>query len=145
VINEIFNPQSVVIIGASEKTDKWGYQILNNLINGGYKGKIFPINPKSSKILGYNCHKSILEIHCSIDLAVIVIPAKFVFDTMIECSMKGIKAVVIISAGFSELGNVEEEKLIMSVAKRNNISVIGPNTFGVISKSSNMNVSLIGE
>jgi len=142
-IEKMFNPESICIIGASETKGKWGFQILSNLISAGYKGDIYPINPKSTEIFGYKCYKNVLELKGMIDLAVIVVPAPYVANVLEECGQADIKNITIITAGFGEVGNVEEEKLIMSVAKKNGMNVIGPNTFGIICRSSKLNISLI--
>ncbi|WP_423792597.1 acetate--CoA ligase family protein [Methanocaldococcus indicus] len=139
MIKYLFYPESIAIIGATPKENKVGYSILNNLKD--FKGKIYPINPKYSEILGYKCYKSILDVDDDIDLAVIVTPNVVVPNVLEECGKKGVKAVVIITAGFSEVGNYELENKIKEIAKKYNITVVGPNCLGIINTSNNLNAS----
>lgn len=143
-ISKIFNPKSVAIVGASETKTKWGYQILKNLIDAGFPGNIYPINPKSQIIEGLVVYKSLLDAKDkNIEMVVICVPAKFVSDVMVECGMIDVKSVIIITADFSETGNYEMEQEIVDIAKYWGINFVGPNTFGVINKASKLNVSLI--
>ncbi|RLF83152.1 CoA-binding protein [Thermococci archaeon] len=127
----LFYPQSVAVIGASNKEGKIGNAIMKNLINFGFKGKIYPVNVKEEKILGIKAYKSVLEIPENVDVAVISIPGKFVPQTLEECGQKGVKGVVVISAGFKEAGNVELEEKLLEVARKWNIRIVGPNCLGV--------------
>lgn len=144
MIEQIFNPKSIAIIGASDKEGKWGNQILKNLILGGFEGEIFPINPKGGCIGGLDVYKCLGDApNKSIEMAVIVIPAQLVPQAMKDCGQAGIKAVIIISAGFGELGNHELEQEVIDIAKKYDISFVGPNTFGTLATNNNMNVSLL--
>ena len=145
MLDKLFNPSSVCVVGVSLNDNKWGNQILSNLLEGGYKGNVYPVNKKGGYINDLVVYKSVLDTPSDSigKMVVICVPAPLVFNVMLNCSMAGVKNVIIITAGFSEVGNVEEEKLIMSIAERNGINVIGPNTFGVICRSSKLNVSLI--
>lgn len=127
----LFYPQSVAIIGASNKEGKIGNAIMKNLINFGFKGKIYPVNVKEEKILGIKAYKSVLEIPDNVDVAVISIPGKFVPQILEECGQKGVKGVVVISAGFKEAGNVELEEKLLEVARKWNIRIVGPNCLGI--------------
>ena len=127
----LFYPQSVAVIGASNKEGKIGNAIMKNLINFGFKGKIYPVNVKEEKILGIKAYKSVLEIPDNVDVAVISIPGKFVPQILEECGQKGVKGVVVISAGFKEAGNVELEEKLLEVARKWNIRIVGPNCLGV--------------
>ena len=127
----LFYPQSVAVIGASNKEGKIGNAIMKNLINFGFKGKIYPVNVKEEKILGIKAYKSVLEIPENVDVAVISIPGKFVPQILEECGQKGVKGVVVISAGFKEAGNVELEEKLLEVARKWNIRIEGPNCLGV--------------
>ncbi len=135
VFNKFFNPSSIAIIGASHTPGKIGYQIVENFaINirkGVFKGKIYLINPKGGEILGFKVYKSILDIKEEIDQAIIAVPARYVASVLEECGIKGIKAVIIISAGFSEIGNVEAEEELKRILKKYGIRVIGPNCLGI--------------
>jgi acetyltransferase len=143
MLDNFFTPKSVAVIGASTEPGKVGHDILKNLIEAKFQGDIYPINPKAPDILGIKAYASILDVPGSIDLAVIVIPAKFVAGVMEQCGQKGINAVVIISAGFKEIGaegKVLEDQM-MAVAKQYGIRVIGPNCLGIISTGCGLNAS----
>ena len=104
MIKDLFAPRNVAIIGASRNPAKVGHTILRNAVKSGYKGKIYPINPKAKEILGIRCYKSILDVPDEVDLAVIAVPAPTVLDVAEECCEKGVKYLVVISAGFKEIG-----------------------------------------
>ncbi|OGW26635.1 MAG: acyl-CoA synthetase [Nitrospirae bacterium GWC2_42_7] len=143
MLDPLFYPKSVAIIGASADPGKVGHSIVNNLKRFNYKGNIYPINPKSTEILGLKAFKSIFEIKDNIDLAVIVIPAAFVPSVVRDCVTKGIKSAVIISAGFKEAGSagiiLEEE--IKSIAAKGDIRILGPNCLGVMNTSNSLNAT----
>ena len=135
----LFEPRSIAVVGASHDPDKIGYKLLENIIQGGYKGKIYPINPKGGKILGLKVYENLATVPGSIDMACIVIPAKFVFDAVKECADKGVKFAPVITSGFSEVGNIEEEKKIVAYANSKGMRILGPNIFGVYSSAASMN------
>lgn len=137
------NPRAVAVIGASRNPDKLGYGILSNVIQYGFSGDVYPINPKAGEILGLPCYSSVLEVGGPIDLAVIVVPHKYVASTLEECGQKGVKGVIIISAGFREAGleGVRREKELIAIAKRHDIRLIGPNCLGVIDTHCPLNAS----
>ncbi len=137
----LFEPSSIAVIGASKNPNKIGYKVLENIIRGGYKGKIYPINPKGGKFLNLKIYKSIEEIDGEIDLAIIIIPAKFVYEAVKRCAKKGVKHVIIISSGFSEIGNRKEEERIVKVARENDMRILGPNVFGIYVAKSNLNAT----
>ncbi len=151
-LNKLFSPKAIALIGASRDKSSVGYGIAKSLLKGGvfsckynkpFKGDVFLINPNAKNILGKRCYASVKEIKSTIDLAVIAVPAKIVPKIMQECSDKKIKAVIIISAGFSELGKEgkELEKKAISIAKKAGIRVVGPNCLGIIRTSNSMNAS----
>ena len=133
-ISFFFNPESIAIIGASEKEGKVGNTVLNNIINSGYNGKIYPINPRADEICDLNCFKSVLDVPGNIDIAIFVIPSKFVNGAAEECGKKGVKGLIIISAGFREIGGegVEREEKLIEISKKYNMRVLGPNCLGFI-------------
>ncbi len=145
MLNIFFKPKSVAVIGASSNETKLGHSVVKNLVDGGYinVGQIFPINPKSNKILGLEAYPSVLEVPDPIDLAVIVIPYPFVPDALRECGRKGITAAVVISAGFREAGSegLERELELVDIAKQYGIRLIGPNCLGVIDTFTPLNAS----
>ena len=131
ILNAVFNAKSVAVVGASENPEKTGYQVLSNIIDGGFQGEIYPINPKSSEILGIACYPALSSVPDDIDLAVVIVPAKFVPDVMRQAAEKHVKGAVIISGGFREIGNVGLEQEVMQIANANDIAVIGPNCQGI--------------
>jgi acetate---CoA ligase (ADP-forming) len=143
VLDSLFYPKSVAVIGASADPGKVGNSIVNNLKRFDYKGNIYPVNPKSTEILGLKAFKSILDVKENIELAVIVIPAQFVPAAVKDCVTRGIKSAVIISAGFKEAGTagiiLEEE--LKSIAAKENIRILGPNCLGIINTSNSLNAT----
>ena len=137
------NPHAVAVIGASRNPDKLGYGILSNIIQYGFSGQVYPINPKSDEILGLTCYPSVLDVPGPIELAVIVVPYKFVAATLQECGQKGVKGAIVISAGFREAGleGVRREKELSAIAKEYNIRLIGPNCLGLIDTHCPLNAS----
>lgn len=141
-IKSLFNPKSVVVIGASHDQTKIGFKVMDNIVYGGYQGAVYPVNTKGGSILGYPVYKSIKEIpQNNIDVALIVIPAKAVFAAVKECALKNIKYLVIITSGFSEIGNDKEEKEITEFALAHQMRILGPNMFGIYSKSVKLNAT----
>ncbi len=129
----IFNPSSVAVIGASRDPMKVGHVVLRNIVEAGYKGRIAPVNPKAHEILGLKAYTSLLEVPFPVDLAIIVIPAPFVPQAMRECGEKRVKAIVVISGGFSEVDEEGEalEKEVLEIAEEAGIRVVGPNCQGI--------------
>jgi acetyltransferase len=143
MLENFFTPKSVAVIGASAAPGKVGYDIVHNLIDAKFQGEIYPINPKADTILDLKAYPSVLDVPGSIDLAVIVIPAKFVNSAVEECGKKGIDSVVIITAGFKEVG-AEGKKMeleLLETAKKYGIRIIGPNCLGIISTGIGLNAS----
>lgn len=134
MLESFFKPKSVAIIGASTEPGKLGYTVLANVIESGYKGNIYPINPKASEIYGYKAYPSVLDTPEVPDLGVMVIPYKVVPGALRECGERGVPAVVIITAGFRESGKegVEREREVIEIAEQYNIRIIGPNVLGII-------------
>lgn len=144
-LNNLFNPKSIAIVGASAEKGKVGNAITKNILSLGYKGKVFLVNPKRKKVLGRKCFGDILEIKEKIDLAIIVIPAKFV-NEIIEKSAGKIKNFVVISAGFSEIGEEgqKREKELQTIAEKNRLNILGPNCLGFIEPKISLNASFSG-
>ncbi|MGQ4833451.1 MAG: acetate--CoA ligase family protein [Candidatus Asgardarchaeia archaeon] len=141
MLEGFFNPTSIAVIGASKTPGKIGFELLKNIVEGGYKGKVYPVNPKEKEILSLKCYKNIKEIPDVIDLTIIIVPAKIVPSVIKDCGEKGVKNVIIISAGFSEVGNIELEKLVKEIAKEYDIRIIGPNCAGLINTWSDLYAS----
>ena len=129
-LESVFNARSVAVVGASANPEKTGHIILKNIIEGGFEGKIFPVNPKAGEILGLPCYPSVTAINDSVDVVLIVVPSKFVPDVMEEAGKKGVTGAVVISGGFGEIGNGELEKQILDIAKKYGMRIIGPNCQG---------------
>ncbi|MFQ6051498.1 MAG: acetate--CoA ligase family protein [Candidatus Hydrothermarchaeota archaeon] len=131
MLESIFRAKSIAVVGASEDPSKLGNTLLRNIIDGGFEGKIYPINPKAERILGLKAYKNVLEIEEDIDLAVIVVPNKIVPSVMEDIGRKGIKGAIVISGGFREIGEDELEKNVVEVAKKHGVRVLGPNCQGI--------------
>ncbi|MDH5399318.1 MAG: bifunctional acetate--CoA ligase family protein/GNAT family N-acetyltransferase [Cyclobacteriaceae bacterium] len=142
-LNKFFKPESVAVIGASLREGSVGQAVFNNLVNSEYKGKIYPVNPKADTMLGLKTYSNVKKVPGQVDMAVVSTPAHTIPKIVAECGEKGIKAVLIISAGFKESGEKGEAMVveIMDTAKKNNIRIIGPNCLGFIKPSLNFNAS----
>jgi acetyl coenzyme A synthetase (ADP forming)-like protein len=138
-MNLLFEPKSIAVVGASSKPGKIGFSVVRNLKQGGFKGKIYPINPQGGEILGEQVFNSVKDIPGDVDVASIIVPAKLAFDAVKECADKGVKHIQIITSGFSEVGEVELEHKIVDYAKSKGARILGPNIFGVFSATSNFN------
>ena len=134
-IDTLFAPRSVAVIGASANDTKIGYRIVANIVASGYRGKLFPINPKGGQLLGKSIYPKLSDVDDPIDLAVIAIPAPHVFDAVRDCAKNEVKHLVIITSGFSEVGNADQERKIVEFARRHGMRVLGPNIFGIYSSA----------
>jgi acetyl coenzyme A synthetase (ADP forming)-like protein len=143
MLDAFFKPDSVAVIGASRDSEKLGYAVVANLKEAGFPGRIYPINPKADEILDLKAYPSVLDVPDSIDLAVIVIPYRFVPDVLRECGQKGVPAVVVITAGFREAGRegLEREMELVEIAQQYELRLIGPNCLGVIDTATPLNAS----
>jgi len=132
-LGALLEPKSVAIIGASKNFDKIGYKILKNIVDAGFNGGIYPINPTAGEILGLKTYASVLDVPEKIDVGVIVVPAQVVPSVIEECVKKEIKGVIIISSGFRDIGQegAKLEKGILEIAKKGKLRIIGPNCQGV--------------
>lgn len=132
-LRAFFHPASVAVIGASETPGKFGHEILKNLVEGGFPGALYPINPRSRQILGLTCFTNVKEIPDSVDLSVLIIPARMVPQAIQDCGEKGVNAAVIISGGFSEAGEegAALQQELAKIAAHYGVRVIGPNCQGV--------------
>ena len=140
ILGSLFYPDSIAFIGASGELGKWGHRLLINTISGGYKGEIYPVNPKGGTIAGKKVYKSLAEISGPVDLAVVTIAAAFVLDLIPQLKAKGVKNMLLISSGFSETGE-EGKKLEMHLVKKAEevgILIVGPNTMGICNPHINL-------
>lgn len=145
-LNYIFSPKTVAVIGATETHGSVGRTLLWNLVSNPFGGVVFPVNPKRSSVLGIKAYASIADVPEKVDLAVVVTPATSVPKIVEECVDCGVKGMIIISAGFKELGapGIELERQILEQAKRSSMRIIGPNCLGVMNPISGLNATFGG-
>ena len=133
-LNALFQPRSIAVIGASRRPDTIGYQIVDNLLRHGYTGVVYPVNPMAPAVHSIPAYPSVSAIPGEVELAVIVVPKDGVLDVVEECGGKGVKALVVISAGFKEVGGegVAREARLAALARFYGMRVVGPNCMGVL-------------
>jgi acetyl coenzyme A synthetase (ADP forming)-like protein len=129
-MNRIMKPKSVAVIGASAETGKIGNSVMKNLINGGYKGEIYPIHPKADEIMGKKVYKSVKDVPGEIDIAVFAIPASLVASALVECGEKKVVGAILIPSGYAETGNVKGQEEIQAIGQKYGIRLMGPNIYG---------------
>ena len=135
-LDELFKPKSIAVIGASRYKEKVGNVVFRNLLST-YHGKLYPVNTKAEDVEGIKAYKSVKEIPDPIDLVVITVPREAVPQVMEESVEKGVKAAIVITAGFKEVGEAKLEEEVISIARKGGIRVLGPNTFGIITPELN--------
>jgi len=145
-LDKMFKPKSIAVIGATDKVGKTGYRIFRNLIGSGYNGVVYPVNPTKESVQGVAAYKSVDEIKKEVDLAIIVTPAKVVCDVVEQCGKKGIKGILIISAGFKEIGEEGKklEKKLLDLKKKYKLRIVGPNCVGYSLPYLNLNATFAG-
>jgi len=147
-LDAIFNPQSVAVIGASDNPGKLGSHVMKSLTQGRYPGKIYPVNPGKDEILGIKTYPSLSQVPDTINLSIIALPAEQVPKIIKECKEKGVRGIVLISAGFKEIEDKRGESLqkeITEMADQSGIKIIGPNTFGIVNLHLPLNASFTPE
>jgi acetyl coenzyme A synthetase (ADP forming)-like protein len=134
-LDYIFKPRSVAVIGASTKKGTIGRELLRNIITYEFNGKVFPINPKAEFIQSMKTYPSVLDVPDDIDLAVVIVPKEHVLQVVDECGRKGVRGLVVISAGFREVGGegIEREKKLVEVINKYGMRLVGPNCMGILS------------
>lgn len=137
-MQHIMNPKAVAVIGASDGEGKIGNSVMKNIINGGYQGELYPINPKADEILGKKAYKSVKDVPGEIDVAVFAVPAKFCVAAMEEVGEKGIPGAIMIPSGFAEVGEHELQDELVAAARKNNVRIMGPNIYGFYYTPSNL-------
>jgi len=140
-LRALLRPKTIAVIGASATPGKIGFTVMDNLIKSGYEGTIYPINTSATEILGLKAYPSVLNVEGPIDAAVITVPAKFVPGVTEECGKKGMKGLIIIASGFSEVGNRELEDQVVAIARQYGVRILGPNIVGTMSNSDKLNAS----
>jgi len=138
-----FKPKSIAVVGASKESQKIGHAALKNILISDYECDIYPINPHEETILGLRCYKKLSDVKASIDLVLISVPAKIVPSILKDCVKKKVKNVIIISSGFSEVGNDALEKELATIVKQSNIRVLGPNTMGYKNAADGLDASFV--
>ncbi|MBI2865471.1 MAG: acetate--CoA ligase family protein [Chloroflexi bacterium] len=143
MLGQFFSPKSVAVVGAAREPGKVGYGVLQNIIDSGFKGRIYPINPKADAVLGLQCYSSIKAVRGKVDLAVLAIPRAAVLSTVAECGRKGVQGIIVLTAGFREVGpeGAALEKEVLSVARQYGIRLLGPNSLGLIDTHTPVNAS----
>lgn len=139
-LDRLFNPRGIALIGASAQPNKWGNVILLNILKGAYKGKVYPVNPKTDLIFGYKCYKNVTEIPNPVDVALVTTPAHLVISIVDDCAKKAVPFLVVITSNFSEAGalGAQMEAELVAKAKRYGIHIVGPNTMGIFSAKTNL-------
>jgi len=139
-LKSFFEPKSVAVIGASREPGKLGHEVFKNIIDAGFKGELYPINPKADEILGRKCYPSIKDVPSDVELVVVIVPARFVPQVIADCGLKAVRAVIVISSGFKETGEagMELERQMLAEAHKAGIRIIGPNCQGVNSTTSGL-------
>ena len=137
----LFNPGSIAVIGASHVKGKVGNTLFNNILRSGYRGQVYPVNPKGGDIEGIHVYTSVEELPGPIDLGIIVVPAKYVKETLRQCGENGFDHIIIISSGFAEVGDVETEEELVEIARRYDMRILGPNVFGIYSAKADLNAT----
>src|SRR5512136_3119395 len=142
-IEHILSPQSIAVVGATNRPGSIGLAIFRNLLDGGYQGILYPVNPKAKSIHGVKAYPSILEIPDEVDMAVLIVPTGQVANTIEEAAKKNIKGCMVITAGFKEIGGqwVELERNVKSVAKAHGIRLLGPNCLGAANTNPNVRMN----
>ena len=139
----VFNPRTVAVIGASNQRGKWGYMLLEHIIAGDFKGEIYPVNPKGGEIQGIKAYPKIQDIAGPVDLAVIGIPAAIVQGAVEDCAAKGVKGLIIVTAGYAETGEEgrKREEAIAKTVQASGMRLVGPNCIGIINTAASLNAS----
>ncbi len=147
-LRALFAPTSVAVLGASDNPEKLGFHVMKSLVTGGYPGRIFPINPGRDQVFGYPAYPALARVEQEMDLAILVLPAPQIPAQIKACASKGVKGVVLITAGFKEIDDVRGEDLEREVGRlglQARIPIIGPNTFGLVDLHSRLNASFTPE
>ena len=133
-IEALLKPHSIAVIGVSRHEDSIGHKIFHNLLSQPFRGKVFPVNPRADVISGTKVYHSVSHIPEPVDLAVIVLPSQYVLEAAEECGVKGVKAIIVISAGFAEADTegAELQRKLVAVCRRYGIRLVGPNCMGVL-------------
>ncbi|MGZ7066580.1 MAG: acetate--CoA ligase family protein, partial [Candidatus Aminicenantales bacterium] len=141
ILDGLLRPKTIAVVGASGTPGKLGYTVLKNILANGYSGTVYPINLNDPEILGLKVYKSVLDLPGEIDAAIICVPARLCAQVTEECGKKGVKGLIVITSGFSEIGRKDLEEEIVRIALRYGTRVLGPNIVGIMSNSDKLNAS----
>jgi len=142
-LETFFKPKSIAVVGASKDSTKIGHAALKNILISNYECKLYPINLKEKEILGIKCYRKLADVPGKIGLVLVSVPAKIVPQIIKECVQKDVKNVIIISSGFSEIGNRESEDEIKKIAEKSKMRILGPNTMGYKNASDGLDASFV--
>ncbi len=147
MLKSLFKPSSVAVVGASKEPGKVGYEVLKNILACGYKSEVYPVNPTADGILGLKCYPDIAALPEAVELGVIAVPAPVVPRIVEEAGKRGIKVLIIISAGFKEIGRegAKLEAEVVELSKRYGVRVLGPNCLGVIDTHTPLNATFAAQ
>ena len=136
----LFNPKSIAMIGATNDIRKWGAIVFLNILMGGYRGKLYAVNPKGESVFDHKAYPKVTEIPDSVDLAIIAIPAKVVKEAVLDCIQKRIRMAIVITSDFSETGEegARLEREMVDTARSGGLRLVGPNTMGIFSASASL-------
>ncbi|MCD6559649.1 MAG: CoA-binding protein [Palaeococcus sp.] len=142
-LDYFFTPRSIAVLGASNDSMKLGYEVFKNLKE--YGDKVYPVNIKDEEVQGVKAYKNVKDIPDEVDLAVIIVPKRFVKQSVIDCGEKGVKGIIVITAGFGEIGaeGKKEEKELVEIAHKYGMRIIGPNCVGIMNTHNRMNASFV--
>jgi acetyl coenzyme A synthetase (ADP forming)-like protein len=142
-LETFFKPKSIAVVGASKNPTKIGHASLKNILISDYSCKVYPVNPKEDEILGLKCYKKLTDIIDTIDLVMVCVPEPLVNSIIKDCVKKKVKWVILITSGFSEIGNHQGEEEIKKLVKGSQVRILGPNTMGYKNASNNLDVSFV--
>jgi acetyltransferase len=142
-IDRLFQPRSIALVGASAKPGKIGHLILQNIIEGGYQGDVYPVNPTATEILGLQVYPTVGAVPSDVDAAIIALPAALTPKAAQECGQKGVKGLVVVTSGYSEVGEDDLEAELVATARQYDMRVLGPNIVGFLANNLNLNASFI--
>ncbi|MGA9139408.1 MAG: CoA-binding protein [Methanocella sp.] len=144
-LEPLLKPRSIAVVGASNVESKWGYKVLHNIISNSYKGQVYPVNPGEKEVQGLKCYVNVRDLPGEPDLAVIIVPAPAVPGVIDDCGAKKVKAVVVITAGFSEVGpeGADLERQLKDKVASYGMRMLGPNTMGFVNRSMGLNASIV--
>jgi acetyl coenzyme A synthetase (ADP forming)-like protein len=140
-MNHLMRPRAIAVIGASDQTGKIGNSVMRNLVDGGFPGEIYPVNPKATEILGKKVYADLADLPEGVDVAVFCIPAKLVVETIAKIGDKGIPTAILIPSGFSETGETELQRQLVDTARQHGVRFVGPNIYGVYYTPGNMSAA----